>query len=218
MRHCDHCDIDVRAELDRCPLCQAALTGEAEPSVFPRNETRRSGTMALRILAFATGVAVILAVLVGHLTGFAGRLVLLLCLALLVNYAFVRHIITHTPDFMRLVARYFLAALALTFLLFLLTGNLVITTYAIPSICLTALVFDAVLVCVFRGKFVTWHAKYVLLDVLFGLAPLVLVALGLTTWDVLAFVSAAVACVLLLALLVFMREQLVAEIRKLFSA
>ena len=60
----------------------------------------------------------------------------------------------------------------------------------------------------------TWHAKYVLLDVLFGLAPLVLVALGLTTWDVLAFVSAAVACVLLLALLVFMREQLVAEIRK----
>ena len=48
--------------------------------------------------------------------------------------------------------------------------------------------------------------------------PLLFVALGFTTWDVLAYVSALVACVLLLGLVVFARERLAAEVRKLFMA
>ena len=39
----------------------------------------------------------------------------------------------------------------------------------IPAICLVALVTDAVLVCVFRGTFVSGYAKYLLLDVLLGI-------------------------------------------------
>ncbi|MBS5478499.1 MAG: reverse gyrase, partial [Coriobacteriia bacterium] len=114
--------------------------------------------------------------------------------------------------------RYFLILLLLAFVWFALTGNLVVTTYVIPSICLLALVFDAVLVCVFRGTFVSGYAKYLLFDVVLGICPLALVATGLTTWDILAYVSALVACVLLLALVVFMHERLVAELRKLFAA
>lgn len=93
-----------------------------------------------------------------------------------------------------------------------------VTTFVIPGICLVALVFDAVLVAVFRGTFVSGYAKYLLFDVVLGLIPLALVALGLATWDVPANVSALTASVLLLALLVFTRKQLVAEVRKLFSA
>ena len=62
------------------------------------------------------------------------------------------------------------------------------------------------------------YAKYLLFDVVLGLIPLALVALGLTTWDVLANVSALVASVFLLALVVFTRKQLADEVRKLFSA
>ena len=49
-------------------------------------------------------------------------------------------------------------------------------------------------------------------------AALGLVALGLTTRAWPAASSAFVACVLLLALVVFARERLTAEIRKLFTA
>ena len=56
------------------------------------------------------------------------------------------------------------------------------------------------------------------IDVLLGIVPLGLVALGLTTRAWPAATSAFVACVLLLALVVFARERLTAEIRKLFSA
>lgn len=35
MKHCDKCNIDVRGNLERCPLCQHTLTGEATPPEFP---------------------------------------------------------------------------------------------------------------------------------------------------------------------------------------
>ena len=47
---------------------------------------------------------------------------------------------------------------------------------------------------------------------------LALSALGLTTWDVPAYASALTASVFLLGLVVFTRKQLIAEVRKLFSA
>ncbi|MEG0503369.1 MAG: DUF6320 domain-containing protein, partial [Raoultibacter sp.] len=134
-----------------------------------------------------------------------------------VNYLFVRNTLMHHPDFLRIVVRYFLVLLALAFIWFLFTQNLVVTTFVIPGICLVALVFDTVLVSVFRGTFVTGYAKYLLFDVLLGLTPIALVAFGLTTWNLLAYISAFAASVFFLGLLVFMRKQVVEEIRKLFA-
>ena len=218
MRRCDRCEVDFTGDLDLCPLCQTPLTGEAVPAVFPRNEVRRSGTMALRVLAFGTGVGVLGMVFAGFAFGLSGEVVLAVCLALLTNFVFVRHFLSHAPDFLRLVVRYFLILLAAAALWYLMSGNPVVTTFVIPAICLVALVTDAVLVCVFRGTFVSGYAKYLLFDVVLGLVPLGLVGLGLTTWELPALVSAFVACVLLLALLVFARERLGAEVRKLFTA
>ena len=108
--------------------------------------------------------------------------------------------------------------LAIAAIWFLVSRNPVVTTFVIPGICLVALVFDGVLLAVFRGTFVSGYAKYLLFDVGLGLIPLALQALGLTTWDVPSLVSALTASVFLLGLVVFARKQLTAEIRKLFSA
>lgn len=218
MRHCAKCGVDFAGELEVCPLCQAQLTGEATPSVFPRNEVKRSGALALRVLAFATGVAVLVLLFVGRMLALPGAAVLCSCLALLANYALVRHILASSPDFLRLVARYFIVLILVVLLWFALTGNLVFTTYVIPSICIVALVYDTVLMCVFKDTYLTGYAKYLLLDIVLGLASVALVPLGLTTWDVLAQVSGLVASVLLLGLVVFMRDRLFAELRKLFTA
>lgn len=218
MKRCIKCRIDFTGDLDRCPLCQADLAGEAEPSVFPRNKVRKSGAVALMVLAFATGTCLLLMVFLGYVLSLSGEIVLAACLALVVNYLFVRNILTHSPDFLRVVARYFLILLAIAAVWFFVTGDLAVTTFVIPGLCLVALVFDTVLVAVFRGTFVSGYAKYLLFDILFGLAPLALMALGLTTWEMPALVSALTASVLLLGLLVFTRKHLLAEVRKLFSA
>lgn len=36
MKHCNKCNVDVRGEFERCPLCQHILTGEGTPREFPR--------------------------------------------------------------------------------------------------------------------------------------------------------------------------------------
>lgn len=218
MKRCDKCSVEFTGDLDRCPLCQSELSGKASPPVFPRNEVRKSGAIALAVLAFATGACLLAMLFLGHLFELPIDIVLTVCLGLVVNYLFVRNILTHTPDFLRVVVRYFLILLGIAAVWFLVSQNLMVTTFVIPGICLVALVFDVVLLAVFRGTFVTGYAKYLLFDVGFGLLPLALAALGLTTWDVPAFVSALTASVFLLGLIVFTRKQLVAEIRKLFSA
>lgn len=218
MKRCDKCRVDFTGDLDRCPLCQAELSGEAEPSAFPKNEVRKSGTVALKVLAFASGASLLLMVFLGYLFALPGDIVFTVCLALLVNYLFIRNILTHSPNFLRVVVRYFLVLLGVAAIWFIASHNLIITTFVIPGICLIALVFDAVLFAVFRGTFVTDYAKYLLFDVVLGLIPMALVALGLTTWDVLAYASALTSSVFLLGLVVFARKQLVAEVRKLFSA
>lgn len=217
MKECRKCGIDIRGEFDKCPLCQAELLGNADPSVFPRNEAKESGSFALKVLAFATGVSLLLMIFAWQLFTLPGDIVLVVCLALILNYLYVRNILIHRPDFLRVMVRYFLILLAISAFWFILTGNLAVTTFVIPGICLIALVFDAVLVIVFRGTFVSGYAKYLLFNVLLGLTPLVLVALNLTTWNLLAYISAFTASVLFLGLFLFARKRLMAEMRKLFS-
>lgn len=36
MKHCNKCNVDVRGEFERCPLCQHILAGEATSREFPR--------------------------------------------------------------------------------------------------------------------------------------------------------------------------------------
>lgn len=218
MRRCAKCDLEFTGDLRKCPLCQTDLTGEAEPSAFPYNKVKKSGVVALRVLGFATGVCLLAMLFLERPLAIPGDIVLAVCLALVMNYLFVRNILTHSPDFLRVVARYFLILLAIAVIWFLVTRNLAVTTYVIPGICLVALVFDAVLVALFRDTFVSGYAKYLLFDIVLGLTPLALMALGLTTRDTLALTSAFVASVFFLGLLVFMGRQLLDEIRKLFSA
>ncbi len=218
MKRCEKCGVSFTGDLDKCPLCQAGLEGTAQPSAFPVNEVRKSGTVALTVLAFATGASLLTMLFLGRTFALPGDIVFTACVALAANYLFVRNIITHSPDFLRVVVRYFLVLLGIAAAWYLVSRNPLVTTYVIPAICLVALVFDAVLVAVFRGTFVAGYAKYLLFDVVLGLIPLALTALGLTTWDLPANVSALTASVLLLVLATFGRKRLAAEMRKLFSA
>ena len=97
------------------------------------------------MLAFATGACLLVMLFLGHLLQLPGDIVVTVCVGLVVNYLFVRNILTHTPDFLRVVARYFLVLLAIAAIWFLVSRNPVVTTFVIPGICLVALVFDGVL-------------------------------------------------------------------------
>lgn len=204
------------AAFHRPPL-QAVRDGAPVPSVFPPNTFERKGTRARTVLAVLTLICIALIVLVGASSGGSALAVGAPCAAVALNWLFVRNMIVHAPDFIRVVERYFLVLLAVAGLWFLSTGNLVVTTYVVPSLCMLALAFNAVLLIAFRGPFVTGYAKYLIYEVLLGLVPLALLAAGLITWPPLALAAGAAAAALLAILLLVGRKQLAAESRKLFS-
>ena len=72
MKRCEKCGVQFSGDLDRCPLCQAELSGDASPAVFPRNEVRKSGAIALAVLAFATGACLLVMLFLGHLLQLPG--------------------------------------------------------------------------------------------------------------------------------------------------
>jgi len=39
MRHCPRCNVTVRGDTPRCPLCQTSLPGEREPAHYPKIQT-----------------------------------------------------------------------------------------------------------------------------------------------------------------------------------
>ncbi|MCI8424305.1 MAG: reverse gyrase [Adlercreutzia sp.] len=217
MKHCDRCHIDFTGELDRCPLCGTGLEGSAVPSPFPAVPFTRRSMAAQRVL-LAVSIAVAAGIVaLGIALGSSPLSVIAAVAAIALNYLFVRNMIAHAPDFLRLIERYFLVLLAVAALWFIATGNLAVTTFVIPGISLLAILFDAILVATFRGTFITDYAKYLIYDVILGAVPALSLALGQVTWPYLAWASLTAAALFLAALLLFTKGRFTREAKKLFS-
>lgn len=218
MKRCEACRVEYSGDLGKCPLCGGKLTGEAEPSPFPPNKVKVAGAFALTLLAMLTAAAFIAVLYLGDGLGLSRAAMAVGCAGVALNYLFVRNIIKHSPAFLRSVVRYFLLLLAICAVWYLFTGDPDVVTFLVPGVCLVSIVFDVVLVLAFRDSFVFDYAKYLLFNIVLGVIPLALSAGGLTTKDAPSQASATAAVVLAVVLAVFARKQILAEIRKLFSA
>ena len=114
----------------------AARKAAPVPSVFPPNSFERKSTRVRTVLAVLTLICIALIALLGGTAGGSALAVGAPCAAVALNWLFVRNMIVHAPDFIRVVERYFLVLLAVAGLWFLSTGNLIVTTYVIPGLCL----------------------------------------------------------------------------------
>lgn len=218
MMHCRSCHVGYTGALDHCPLCGDALEGTPIPRVFPKSGLAKPRRIASRMLLIMTIAVLALVVCVGIIAGTNPFLIGIACLALLINYAFIRNIIEHSLSMLRMIERYYLVLMALALLCLIGTGESAVATFIIPVLSLIALISNGVLVVLFRETFVWGYAKYLLYDVALGIVPLALLALGLVSWPVLVIASACVAVLLLVLMLCLTRRQLASELRKLFSA
>lgn len=218
MKRCETCGVQFSGDLEKCLLCGDHLSGEAEPSPFPPSKRKAVGTYALTFLAMLAASAIIAVLYLGDGAGLTLEAMAVGCVGVVLNYLFVRNVIKHSPAFLRSVVRYFLLLLALCAAWYLITENPAVITYIVPGVCLTSLVLDTALVIAFRDSFVFDHAKYLLFSIVFGIVPLGLSSAGLTTNDAPSQMSATAAVLLAAVLAAFARKQIIAEIRKLFSA
>ena len=217
MKRCDFCRIDVEGTLDRCPLCGTPLEGAPTPVPFPNVAPVRQAFHAEGLLGTITLLLCLLVVppLAAGLVGPLGALAI--AGTLLANYLFLRNILAHASDVLRMVERYYFVLLAMALLTYMATQASVVSCLVVPLLCIVALLVNGVLLLVFRGSFVEDYAKYLIMDIVLGGVPLLMVALGFAPWPWLAYVSAALALLLLVALLTGTRGRFAAESRKLFD-
>lgn len=217
MKHCDFCRIDVEGTLDRCPLCGTPLEGTPTSDPFPNVAPVRQAFRAEGLLGTITLLLCLLVVppLAAGLVGPLGALAIVG--TLLANYLFLRNILAHASDVLRMVERYYFVLLAMALLAYMATQAPMVSCLVVPLLCIVALLVNGVLLLVFRGSFVEGYAKYLIMDIVLGGVPLLMVALGFAPWPWLAYVSAALALLLLVALLTGTRGRFAAESRKLFD-
>lgn len=218
MRSCDKCGVGFSGALTRCPLCGNTLYGNPTPEAFPVQVTKTTSKLARRLLWILTLAAMIVVIVAGVTLKAQPWPLVFACVALLINYLFLRNVIVHSPDFLRITERWFLALLALCILWWFASSAPWLGSILIPSICISALVTNTVLIAVFRDAFVHGYAKYLLYDVALGFLPLIFVAIGWVNWPWLSYISVIAAVLLTLLLLLLTRKQLTSELRKLFTA
>lgn len=217
MKHCDFCRIDVEGTLDRCPLCGTPLEGAPTSDPFPNVAPVRQAFRAEGLLGTITLLLCLLVVppLAAGLVGPLGALAIVG--TLLANYLFLRNILAHASDVLRMVERYYFVLLAMALLAYMATQAPMVSCLVVPLLCIVALLVNGVLLLVFRGSFVEDYAKYLIMDIVLGGVPLLMVALGFVPWPWLAYVSAALALLLLVVLLTGTSGRFAAESRKLFD-
>ena len=218
MMRCEKCQLDLTGDLDRCPLCGSRLVGDPAPAAFPENEWARPKKLARRSLIALTLVGIALVIWASIRGGASVVTMVAGCAAVLVSYAFIRNVVVHSPNFLRMIQRYFLVLIALALLTLLATGDTNVATYVVPVLSVIALLTNGVMVVLFRNTFVQGYAKYLIYELVLGMVPLALMAAGMVTWPVPSILTAVVAVLLLVLMLTLTRRQLTAELQKLFHA
>lgn len=218
MRSCSSCKISFTGDLHTCPLCGQKLVGTATPSLMFTDTHLAPKRKVNQFVGVLSVLVMILTLLGGIYIQQSFWVILAELFALVLNYIFIRNVMLHSPNFLRIIQRYFLLLIAIILLLFMITQQQLLATYVIPLVCIVALITNGVLVIVFRDSFVKGYAKYILYELALGFLPVLLLACNLVTWPCLAITSACVAVLLLILLLILCRKQLALEFRKLFSA
>lgn len=218
MMRCDECRADFRGDLDKCPLCGSELRGTPVPSAFPKIGHERKSRRVRAMLGGATLVMLAAIVALCVVAGVSAWRCVLACAALVVNYVFVRNMVVHSPDVLRLLQRYYFVLVAMAFIWFFATWDASISTYVIPCLCITGTLFESLLLAVFRSRFLGDYAKYLLFVIVLGVLPLALFFTGTVEWPALPVLSAAFAALLAAGLGAFARKGVAAEARKLFDA
>ena len=217
MKTCERCHLQVAGDRDRCPLCQGPLSGvgsEAE-EVFPAlPDVRRRYHLLMRLVVFLSLAGVIVCAAVNYLWFRGSWWVLFVAAATVCLWLCLYNLLRLRRNIPKniLWMVFWLSLLAVLWDRF--TGwrgwSL---DYVVPCICVLAMLSMAAVAKVLRLELED-ILVYLLLDVLFGVVPLVSLLLG---WvgESLPSVLCVVASLLSLAfLLVFDGERMRAEIKK----
>ena len=216
MKRCSKCKISYNGNLKRCPLCQAELSGKNSVGVFPKIKTKKENLLN-KILLFTSIAVAITFSFVEYNIHKQLTISKYVSLSLFTCYILVIYIIKKYKNILKIMNKYFIIILILTFLWFFITKSLIITSYIIPILCIIILIYNSITMLVLKDSYIIKFLKIILIDSLIGLIPWILTLLSLITHNILSNICLLLDILILIGLLIFCKENVIEEFKKLFN-
>lgn len=216
MKKCSKCMIEFNGNLKICPLCQSELYGNNTNSVFPKLNYKKN-KLLYKILLFVSFCIGILFAFIEYNIHSSLYITKYVIFGLITNYVLIKFIHNNYKNVLKMMNGYFFVLIILFLLWFWITKSLIITTYLVPVLCIIIFIFNSITLLVLKDSYLIKFVKTILLDCLVGLIPLLLVYLKLTTFDLLSYICVLLDIMVFIGLLIFCKDNVIEEIKKIFN-
>lgn len=216
MLKCNKCNVKYNGNLKYCPLCQNKLMGTATNSVFPIIKKKKDSILN-KIFMFVSLIVGIIFSFIEYVITHKLEISKFVILGLITNYILIKFILNNYKNVLKMINKYFIVILFILFMWYLVTKYILITTYLIPILCLIIFAFNTIIMIILKDDYVIKYTKTILLDCLIGLIPLILVNFGLSECKILSYVCVIFDLIIFIGLIIFYRDYIIEELKKIFN-
>ena len=212
MLYCENCKVSIRGNHDKCPLCQGDVIGEPnELNAFPIiKEEKHLLSLILKITALITIVACAISVLIN--IGFGGKWSFYVIAGVITGWIVIWITVKMHGNITK-------NTIWLTVIISILSIIWDISTgyrgwsidYVLPIICCFAMIEMFIVANIKRLK-IEDYIVYLIIDILFGIIPLILLLIDLVKIVYPSLICVAGSIISLAILIIFEGKALKAEI------
>ncbi len=217
MKKCRSCNIEFNTNEKRCPLCQNELEGEPDEQLFPKNVRYETNSLILKIVLFASIVAFLVIGFLDFLVIKNIKLMGYVSLGLLTNLVVIYFILKSYQNIYKILGRYGFLLIILLLIWYFYTKSPVITNYIIPSVCFFELAFNLIVGIILRRNYMIKYSSQIMMSIFLLLIPIVLVALKMTTDNILSYICVLLSIISTIGLLIFFFDDVKEELGKIFN-
>ena len=202
MSKCLKCDVIVNSVTNRCPLCDSIID-ETEDNIYPRKINGLKYGFVRKISLFITIMCSLCVLLLNFYLTPNYRWALFVIIQLFIFYMLFFKILNGRNRVLRMLFVFNILVCSLSIFWDIYIGfNGWSLDYVLPSLCITYGIFVLLL------RFINYFAfrqnsSYIYFNICLGFVPLVLLSLEIVKVDILADLSAVIAFVNLIILIIF---------------
>ena len=217
MKKCWACNIEFNTNEKRCPLCQNELEGECDEQLFPKNVRYEVNSLILKIVAFASIVALLTIGFIDFLVIKNIKVMGYVGLGLLSNFIIIYFILKNSQNIYKILGRYGFILIFLLLIWYFYTKTPLITNYIIPAVCFFELAFNLIVGIILRRNYMIKYSSQIMVSIFLLLIPIVLVAFKLTTDKIPSYICCLLSVISIIGLLIFFFDDVKEELGKIFN-
>ncbi|MDO4996010.1 MAG: DUF6320 domain-containing protein [Bacilli bacterium] len=217
MKKCSKCNISFNIDDMHCPLCGNKLSGTCEDIIFPKDNYYITRSLLLKSILTVSILIFVISLITEKYFLNTMSISFLVGGFLIANYILIYYVLKNFDNILELIGKNGILINVLLIILFLYTGNKLITNYVIPLVCIFELIFNLIAFLILKKKYIFNYLKVFLLNIILLFIPIVLNLLRWCTNNYFSYLCLVFGIVSLGAIIIFYFDELREELKKIFN-